>query len=327
MTDVILAGITFTDADFSEFGFQTSIEVDGVSYPRWQALFVAGKSEFSAILAAGATSATSMAVSAGSKAFTLSAAATMAPGLYMVYRASEAAAPVNFMFGTLAAGITAGTEFTVTVGVGAFGGSGTYTDWVMVPVIARRASARSVSGNDTQLTADLKGTVYYTGGGGHTQTLIAAATAGLAFRTTFVHDGTGAWTVGAFSLTAGQALTLESDGADWLPVAAVGYGATPPPLLVHPTVQTGNFTIQPGYIYRVNTTGGAITGTIADDAADGALFGIIDHAWTFGTYACTVDANTTAGDTIRGGNTYALNVSGLGATFARTHATNSWGMI
>jgi hypothetical protein len=293
--------------------------------------------EVDAVRGAGATSSTSFDVSASlpaTQAFTIAVSATYRVGTLMF--GWSKADPTKWIYGTMSA--SSGTSLTLVIAYA--NGSGAVTDWILAAYV-KSVRTQVPKAANFSVTVDDFDKVFICSAS-LTASLAAVSALGIGWRARFVNSSeTDDVTVdpdtgdtldfgaagAAIVLKPGQTIEVEAVAAAALRVtAAKGFGSTPP-LQVDGTVRTGNFTMQPGYTYRVDTTAGAITATIAAGAADGALFGIIDHARTFGTNACTIDANTTAGDTIRGANTYALNVSGLGASFARTHATTSWGMI
>jgi len=327
MPTVVLNGRSYDLATLIANAGYGYVAKDDRGYNLWpDAIFFDMLAELSYVKAAGATSASNITIGAGAKSLTLDAAATLPAGLYMIYKASEAANPVNYFFGLLEAGIDASTAFDVTVPAGSYGGSGSHTGWIIAPVQGRRDPQRNVSGNDNHAITDHRATIRYTGSGNHTQTLLSATTAGVGFTSTFKNVGTTVWTVGTtIKLAPGEAVTLVSNGTTWESNAGVGYGAA---LRVWPAIITGDFTVYPGFIYRVNTTSQVITGSVAADAPEGAMFGIQDYAGTFGDNTCTVDADSVAGDTI--GDTadpeFDFDVDNRGAVFIRDAANDHWGI-
>jgi hypothetical protein len=79
-----------------------------------------------------ATSATSLAIGTGSKAFNVGTGFAFAPGQYL-RSASEAAPDVDYMDGTVTS--YTGGVLTLSIGVGGNHGSGTHTDWHISPVL------------------------------------------------------------------------------------------------------------------------------------------------------------------------------------------------
>ena len=178
--------------------------------------------EVDAVKGAGSTSDTAFNLATSlpaTQAFTIAVATAWRQGA-LVFGWSKADSS-KWFYGTVAASST-GTSLSISIAYA--NGSGSPTDWIIASVASRRGTYRSVSGSDTQLTSDRDGTILYTGTGGHTQTLLAAATAGTGFETTFINAGTGAWAVGSFNLTPGQAITPQSNGSAWKAKSAVGYG-------------------------------------------------------------------------------------------------------
>lgn len=100
-------------------------------------------------------------------------------------------------------------------------------------------------------------------------------------------------------------------------------GPTTVPLAVDATVKTGNFNAVSGYIYLVNTSGGAVTATLDASPATGALVAFIDVAGSFATYNLTIARN---GNKIEGSAAdWTCDVSNVGyGPAAYTGASYGW---
>jgi len=135
-TSISLDGVPFADTDFAGLGHTDPVTVDGTTYPRFQALWVAGLNEIDARVAgvAGkilAGSTTALTPGAGEKVFTIEADKGFEAG-HVVLAYSEADPTGTFMAGTVAG--YAGTTLTVTVpAVADWYRGAEASDWVIVP--------------------------------------------------------------------------------------------------------------------------------------------------------------------------------------------------
>lgn len=163
-------GVTYPDNVLDGFGYAA---IDGTGKPLIVRMLNGAVREAASRRPHGVGSTTSIAIGTGSKAFTLSTAATLLAGTYLIYSGADAA---NWMLGTLAADVTNGTGFTVTVN--ATGGSGTHTDWQIATPPDRRAILHTEITDDyTMLAADISSVLDVTVDA-KTIDLLAAATAG-----------------------------------------------------------------------------------------------------------------------------------------------------
>jgi hypothetical protein len=185
---------------------------------------------------AAAYSSTNRTIGAGSHTFTPDTTVTVLAGLYLICPPDELGNPVNFMLGRLAADAIDASSLTFEVPAGAVGGSGAHSSWAIAPIPVRIGGFRNVAGSDTHAVTDRDGTIRYTGSGSHTETLVAAATAGAGFHTTFRNSGSTNWTLdgnsaetidgsATITLEPGWTVTLRSNGTAWESISAVGYGA------------------------------------------------------------------------------------------------------
>lgn len=338
-TSVTLSGVTFTDEDFAEFGFQTPVEVNGVLYPRWQAVHVAALEEMETIRAPGGISLSSVAVGPGPKAWTLTDAASMTAGTWVAYSAGS---PSNFMICTLAASISDSTALSMTSRIAV--GSGTYTDWVFAPLNNTRGAVAIKTSAYTVTVAEFRALIVLNKSTADTLTIPAVSSVGTAFEVGVINIGAGVWsltpnasdawdggTAGAsIKLRKGDGVTFASIQANDLRVtSAIGYGV---PLKPWPTVITGSQVVDWGWSYQVDTSGGAVTLQLAASAPDQAEVEFIDYARNWSTAKATIDANTTASDTVvgytgSGANTYDLDVTGMTGRFRRKASTSLWRKI
>jgi hypothetical protein len=87
-------------------------------------------------------------------------------------------------------------------------------------------------------------------------------------------------------------------------------------------VQSSNFTASAGYIYPVNTTGGAVTVTLPASPLQGQQISITDYAGTFAANNCTVVRN---GSNIAGqAFNLLLSVNRSSLSFVYVDATQGW---
>lgn len=300
----------------------------GVWAALWTELLTRLTSFSSSLAGLNATSASSLSIGTGAKSFTLDQATVEFPE-DVVVRARRASDPTAYMVGTVSAAAAGSVELAVT----STGGSGgPYTDWILtvdLTTVPSPMTPRAVTGAGTVVSTDLGQIIYCTS----TATLAfdAVATLGSGFWCTIV-CGSGVRTLdpngseqidgrSRIKLLAGEsAIVAVVDGALKV-IAAKGYGQG---LRMWPSVVTGAFDIEDGFIYRVDTTSAIAIGMLQDGAGDGAQFQIIDAKGTFPTYSCFVDAYSAGYDTIKGDGSYELDV--MGATFTRTEATADWGV-
>jgi hypothetical protein len=121
---ITLDGIVFDEADFAGGGYLDLVSVGGVPYPRWQAFLLAALRDAAKILVASST--TSVAIGAGSKAFVLADDIPLQPGANV--KIVDIAAPnTNWMFGEVTAYVSA--TKTLTVNVAKTAGGGTLANW------------------------------------------------------------------------------------------------------------------------------------------------------------------------------------------------------
>ncbi len=207
------------DGDTNPYGLDGTGGMDANLVDAFNAIATVGGGLFSAAVVPAATSQTSRTIGAGTFGFTLDIAVTLPAGLYLICPPDELGNPVNFFLGYLVNDLVESTALSVVVSAGAYGGSGSHGSWAIAALPVKAGGFRDVSGSDTQLAADRGGVVRYTGTGGHTETLLAASSAGNGFDTTFIHRGSGLWTVGTARLLPKQSVTLLSNGSSWDPKA------------------------------------------------------------------------------------------------------------
>lgn len=120
----------------------TTFTIDAFAFLDWMATIPDQFADYSAALIAivsgidfNGTSATSLAIGTGSKAFTTQAGKLWQIGQFVI--AASAADPTNFMSGQVLS--YAGTTLTISVPPGGTGGSGTFADWAIgtAPVAAQ----------------------------------------------------------------------------------------------------------------------------------------------------------------------------------------------
>jgi len=194
---IVINGNTYNESDFAGLGYLTS----------FSAIFNdlearAGDAESAAVAAAAgaaaltATSSTSVAVGSGAKSFTASTGKSLIAG--QVVAAVRTSAPSTYqMFGTVTS-YNSGTgalvlNITDTVG------SGTYSDWTIVPAGIRGATGASgasavllsVTGAATLGVSDKGKYVEITGASTFTLGFSAAATLASGWYAFVVHNGTG----------------------------------------------------------------------------------------------------------------------------------------
>lgn len=93
-------------------------------------------------------------------------------------------------------------------------------------------------------------------------------------------------------------------------------------LEVDPVIKTGNFNAVSGYLYMVNTAGGAITATLDASPTQGQRVGFIDATGTFGTNNLTLGRN---GRTIDGSAAnFVLNMSRIGHVLDYNATAGDW---
>lgn len=287
--------------------------------------------DMTALLGLSATSTTSLSIGTGSKTFALTPS-TREFQVDSLIRARRAADATAYMVGLA----TAASAGSVTINALATGGSGgPYTDWIVtvdLTATPSRMISRAVTASGTVGVGDLGGLVYCTG----TDTLAFSPVATLAadFWCAIVNisgirtlDPDGSELIDGLAsivLVPGDAVIVAVVNGALRVVAAKGYGA---PLRPHPTVQTGSFNAAVGFVYNVNTSGGASTPTLpADSALAGdEMIAFDDVAATFGTNNCTLTAGS--GSTIMGAATFPLNVSYVGARLRYRKSTTDWRIV
>ena len=123
-TTVTFSGVSFADTDFSGYGYNEPVTVNGTAYPRFQALLVAAMADFARAIAT--TSASSVSVGTGTKSFTLAEVVPVQVGQFATM-ASAADPTGTFMHGQVTAwnSSTRALEMNVTYAVG----SGSASDW------------------------------------------------------------------------------------------------------------------------------------------------------------------------------------------------------
>lgn len=135
-TTVTLSSMPFADSDFAGLGHTTPVSVDGVAYPRFQAMWVAGLKEIDARVAGvassiQATSSTAVTPAAGALVLEIEAGKGFQAGALVI--AYSAADPDGTYFAGPVSGY-AGTTLTVSVpAVASWYRGGAASDWVIVP--------------------------------------------------------------------------------------------------------------------------------------------------------------------------------------------------
>lgn len=240
----------------------------------------------SAINAPGtnANSTTSLALTAGAKAWTIQTGKLYPPG-QPIYLASAANPTVNRMYGILGThdNTTGACTATMTPDPGA---SGTHTDWIMgigVSVATGSSLPRIARTSNTALTVAEKGKLIDVTSGTFTQTTDSAATLTADWYAYLTNTGTGVVTFGTLALVQGASVKLQSDGTtvraypERLPEqvlvareeqAATTQGGTPggtgtwltrtlnttPVNTIVGASRTGNEITLPGGTYRINAS-------------------------------------------------------------------------
>lgn len=175
----------------------------------------------------GYASTTSLTIGTGARNFVLSQTASITRGTYLVY---SAGAPANFMIVDLAADTVSTTTFNTTSRIAV--GTGTFANWVIVPVDAvYRKPYRTISAASTVLASDLGGVIEVSSG---TFSLAFTAAASLlaGFYVTIINAGAGTVTLdpnaaetidGATTLAlgAGQSLTVVCNGTSFRSLEAL----------------------------------------------------------------------------------------------------------
>lgn len=180
----VINGVTYNSADFLGDGyvsrFPSPVFDDMLAeFATQQGTMVANLAaqnaaiaiKINGIIAPGVASLTSLTIGTGAKNFTLTQTASITRGEYKAFSSSN---PNNFMIVRLAADTSSSTAFNTTCDI--VGGSGTITDWVIVPLSTPfRYAQRSVSGATNVDTTDL-GAIIVVTSGTFTITATAAAT-------------------------------------------------------------------------------------------------------------------------------------------------------
>jgi hypothetical protein len=213
-----LNGRTWAESDFLNMGHAVPKAPDTAGTPAFLGILNDMLAEQEKVQLPGAASVTSNTIaSSGTKSWTLAAATTLRAGTYRVYSAS---APTNYMVGTLAADLVAGTAFSITVAFA--GGAGTFTDWIIARVDANgRFPITSKTGAYTAVQADIGAIIKCSGT--WTLSLTAAATLGAGWwcvvhvtSGTVTIDPNGSETIdGAATKAVTTSLLLYTDGANW----------------------------------------------------------------------------------------------------------------
>lgn len=174
------------------------------------------------IAAPGYASLTSLAIGTGAKNFVLTQAASITKGEYRVYSSSNAN---NFMIVRLAADTVSTTTFNVTCDI--VGGSGTFANWIIVPLSTPfRYAARTTAVATTIVGTDLGAALTCTGAGGFTVSLTAAATLLTGFYCAVVNASSGVITidpnaaetidgVASITLAAGETVQIYGNGTEF----------------------------------------------------------------------------------------------------------------
>ena len=283
---IVINGNTYNEADFAGLGYLT------VFSTIWNDLEArASDAEAAAVAAAAgaaaltATSSTSVAVGSGSKSFTASTGKSIVAG--QVVAAVRTSAPSTYqMFGTVTS-YNSGTgalvlNITDTVG------SGTYSDWTIVPAGIRGATGASgasavllsVTGAATLGVSDKGKYVEITGASTFTLGFSAAATLASGWYAFVVHNGTGVVTLDpnsteqidgltTFAMYPGEARLIQCTGTELKSVVMRGFR--------HSYTAGGTFIDPPGYSrigYRGWGAGGdgarTNSATVAGGGAGGA---------------------------------------------------------
>lgn len=175
----------------------------------------AAASAASAINAPGtnATSTTSLALTAGAKAWTIQTGKLFPPGV-PVFLASASNPAVNRMYGILGThdNTTGACTATMTPDPGA---SGTHTDWIMgigVSLAGTVSLPRVARTSNTALTVAEKGKLIDITSGSFAQTTDTAGTLGADWFAYLTNTGTGVPTYSTTSLPQGALILLHSDG-------------------------------------------------------------------------------------------------------------------
>lgn len=172
-TSVILSGITFTDSMFSDFNYLNPVTVNGVDYPAWQAMWVAGLANLSVQFRA--TSGSSVSMTTGSRTFVLDTDVPFVAQQFVLMSEGDNAG--FYMYGQVTS-YTSATK-TLVVNVTYVSGSGTQNNWTIVASGPRGSFNAAVSARTTNTAladSDNGSTILITGSGGITQTINAKAT-------------------------------------------------------------------------------------------------------------------------------------------------------
>lgn len=221
-TSITLDDIVFNDTDFDGAGYKTLVEVNGVRYPRWQALFVAGMRQLSKELSATSTTEETVTTS-GNIQLTLESDVLIREGTVVTVARTSDPSGVN-MFGTVIAynSVTRVIDIAVVSGVGA----GTYSDWT-VTMSGPRGTFAAVpairSSNTVLAQADTGKAVIATSA--FTQTITAKANLSAGWLVMYKNASTGniiidpnsAETIeglATFTLLPGESAYLYYDGTD-----------------------------------------------------------------------------------------------------------------
>lgn len=170
---------------------------------------------------------TSVSVGTGARSFTLTAPTDLNQGFYYIYSQS---APANRMYARLAADLEASSTFAVTVDLA--GGSGTFTDWIITPLVElpRYATQQKtgaytlVAGDDRSIIECTSGTFSITG--------LPVATAGVGYEFGIMNSGAGTITfdpsgaelvdnAASLVIGPGQSAMIVCTGTEWASLTSV----------------------------------------------------------------------------------------------------------
>lgn len=123
MVSINLAGYSFSDELFSNYNYLNLVTVDGVQYPAWQAMWVAGLKNIGALIQS--TSASSVAIGTGAKTFVLATDVPFVQDQFVFISNTSTAG--EWMYGQVTS-YNSSTK-TLIVNVTDASGSGTETTW------------------------------------------------------------------------------------------------------------------------------------------------------------------------------------------------------
>lgn len=126
-TSITLDGIPFLDTDMDGAKYKDLVEVNGVRYPRWQALFVAAMRQLSKELSATSSTEETVTTNGNIQLFLDTDVLIREGTLVTVARTSDPAG--TNMYGTVLAYNSVNRQIDIAVSTGS--GSGTYDDWTV----------------------------------------------------------------------------------------------------------------------------------------------------------------------------------------------------